>query len=110
MLGRNNMQKRESFGRETLQILEKIIENLEKLNEKMDVMIGLQKHSKKEVQPLPEAPIDISKLFSQQVSRSRAVESAHLNHLVNMKYLKKERKKAAREPHAGSKVVKSVNP
>jgi response regulator of citrate/malate metabolism len=109
------MRKQEGFGRKPLQILEKIRENLERLNEKMEVMIDLQKHVKKEVQPLPEAPIDISTLFSmtdhlrktfialcklneataeevaQQTHRARAVESAYLNQLVIMGYLKKKR-------------------
>jgi predicted transcriptional regulator len=100
-----------------LQILEKIRENLEKLNEKMEVMIELQKHERKEFQTLPsEAPLDVMTLLSmpdhlrktamtvcrlgrataeeiaQQTHRARAVESAYLNQLVIMGYLKKERK------------------
>ncbi|MGB9960133.1 MAG: transcriptional regulator [Candidatus Bathyarchaeales archaeon] len=100
-----------------LQVLEKIRENLERLNEKMEVMIELQKHGAKEIQPLPsEAPLDVMTLLSmpdhlrktamtvcrlgrataeeiaQQTHRARAVESAYLNQLVIMGYLKKERK------------------
>lgn len=100
-----------------LQVLEKIKENLERLNEKMEVMIELQKHERKEFQTLPsEAPLDVMTLLSmpdhlrktamtvcrlgrataeeiaQQTHRARAVESAYLNQLVIMGYLKKERK------------------
>jgi predicted transcriptional regulator len=100
-----------------LQVLEKIKENLERLNEKMEVMIELQKHERKEFQTLPsEAPLDVMTLLSmpdhlrktamtvcrlgrataeeiaQQTRRARAVESAYLNQLVIMGYLKKERK------------------
>jgi hypothetical protein len=108
--------KQEVFGKKPLQILEKIRENLERLNEKIEVMIELQKHSKKDVQMLPEAPLDVMTLLSmpdhlrktamtvcrlgrataeeiaQQTHRARAVESAYLNQLVIMGYLKKERK------------------
>ncbi|MGB9713559.1 MAG: transcriptional regulator [Candidatus Bathyarchaeales archaeon] len=110
------MSSQEALGKKPLQILEKIRENLEKLNEKMEVMIELQKHGKKDVQPLPEAPLDVMTLLSmpdhlrktamtvcrlgrataddiaQQTHRARAVESAYLNQLVIMGYLKKERK------------------
>ena len=108
--------KQEVLGKKPLQILEKIRENLEKLNEKMEVMIELQKHGRKDVQPLPETPLDVMTLLSmpdhlrktamtvcrlgrataeeiaQQTHRARAVESAYLNQLVIMGYLKKERK------------------
>ena len=94
----------------------KISENLERLNEKMEVMIELQKHGRKDVQPLPETPLDVMTLLSmpdhlrktymaacrvgpasakevaQQTKRARAVESGYLNQLVNMEYLKKEQK------------------
>lgn len=112
----NTVSNREALGKKPLQILEKIRENLEKLNEKMEVMIELQKHGKKDVQPIPEAPLDVMTLLSmpdhlrktamtvcrlgrataddiaQQTRRARAVESAYLNQLVIMGYLKKERK------------------
>jgi len=108
--------KQEVLGKKPLIILEKIRENLEKLNEKMEVMIELQKHGRKDTQPLPEAPLDVMTLLSmpdhlrktamtvcrfgrataeeiaQQTHRARAVESAYLNQLVIMNYLKKERK------------------
>ncbi len=110
------MAKQEVLGKKPLQVLEKIRENLERLNEKMEVMIELQKHGRKDVQPLPETPLDVMTLLSmpdhlrktamtvcrlgratadeiaQQTHRARAVESAYLNQLVIMGYLKKERK------------------
>ena len=108
--------KEEILSKKPLYILEKIKENLEKLNEKMEVMIELQKHGRKEFQPLPDASLDVMTLLSlpdhlrktamticrcgrataedvhQQTTRARAVESAYLNQLVIMGYLKKERK------------------
>ncbi|MEM2440649.1 MAG: hypothetical protein QW493_05500, partial [Candidatus Bathyarchaeia archaeon] len=108
---------RELFGKKPLQILEKIKENLERLNEKMEIMIELQKHGRKEFEQLsPEAPLDVMTLLSmpdhlrktamticrlgratadevaKQTRRARAVESAYLNQLVVMGYLKKERR------------------
>ena len=110
------MADKEVLGKKPLQILEKIRENLERLNEKMEVMIELQKHGRRDVQPIPpEAPLDVMTLLSmpdhlrktamtvcrlgratadevaQQTRRARAVESAYLNQLVIMGYLKKER-------------------
>jgi hypothetical protein len=108
----------ETFGRKPLVVLEKIRENLERLNDKMEVMIELQKTGKKDtMQPLAtDAPLDVMTLLSmpdhlrktamticrcgrataeeisEQTSRARAVESAYLNQLVIMGYLKKERK------------------
>lgn len=110
------MAKEEALGRKPMQVLEKIRENLERLNEKMEVMIELQKHGRKEIQPMPDAPLDVMTLLSmpdhlrktamtvcrlgrataeeiaEQTHRARAVESAYLNQLVIMGYLKKERK------------------
>ncbi|MGQ9551568.1 MAG: transcriptional regulator [Candidatus Bathycorpusculaceae bacterium] len=110
------MNKEEVLGKRPLHVLEKIRENLERLNEKMEVMIELQRHGKKDGQPLSEAPLDVMTLLSmpdhlrktamtvcrlgrataeeiaQQTRRARAVESAYLNQLVIMGYLKKERK------------------
>ena len=110
------MSKEELFGKKPLNVLEKIRENLEKLNEKVEIMIELQKHNRKEVQPtLADAPLDVMTLLSMpdhlrktamticrlgratadetadQTKRARAVESAYLNQLVNMGHLKKER-------------------
>jgi len=111
------MSTTEIIGKRPLQILEKIKENLEKLNEKMEVMIELQKHDKKDTMqpPLTETPLDVMTLLSmpdhlrktamtvcrlgratadeiaQQTHRARAVESAYLNQLVIMSHLKKQR-------------------
>jgi len=98
------------------QLLEKIRENLEQLNEKIDVMIEIQKHGKRELpEDLPEA-LDVMTLLSlpdhlrktavalckleeatadevsEQTRRARAVESGYLNQLVVMGYMKKERR------------------
>jgi len=109
------MTRQEVLGRKPIRILEKIRENLEKLNEKMEIMIELQKRGKKDFQPLPDAPLDVMTLLSmpdhlrktamtvcrlgratadevaQQTHRARAVESGYLNQLVIMGHLKKER-------------------
>ena len=110
------MTREEILSKKPLHILEKIKENLEKLNEKMEVMIELQKHGRKEIPPFSDNSLDVMTLLSmpdhlrktamticrcgrataeevaQQTSRARAVESAYLNQLVIMGYLKKERK------------------
>ena len=100
-------------------LLEKIKESLDKLNEKMEVFIEIQRQGKKEqdfvMNDLPEA-LDVMTLLSlpdhlrktavticklghataeevaEQTRRARAVESGYLNQLVLMGYLKKERK------------------
>ena len=104
-------------GKKPVLILEKIKENLERLNEKIEVMIELQKHGRKNLeQPIADAPLDVMTLLSmpdhlrktamavcrlgratadeiaQQTHRARAVESAYMNQLVIMGHLKKERK------------------
>ena len=110
------MTNKEIFSKKPLHVLEKIRENLERLNEKMEVMIELQKHGRHDFQPMPDAPLDVMTLLSmpdhlrktamticrsgrataeeiaQQTNRARAVESSYLNQLVIMGYLKKERK------------------
>jgi uncharacterized protein (DUF1015 family) len=111
------VSKQEVLGKKPLLVLEKIRENLERLNEKMEVMIELQKHDRKDIQqPLADAPLDVMTLLSmpdhlrktamtvcrlgratadetaEQTHRARAVESAYLNQLVIMNHLKKERK------------------
>jgi uncharacterized protein (DUF1015 family) len=111
------VSRQEVLGKKPLMVLEKIKENLERLNEKMEVMIELQKHGKKDMQPpLADAPLDVMTLLSmpdhlrktamtvcrlgratadetaQQTHRARAVESAYLNQLVLMGHMKKERK------------------
>ncbi len=111
------MKKRDFSTKKSLIILEKIRENLEKLNQKIEVMIELQKHGKPSNEPLADvtAPLDVMTLLSmpdhlrktaitvcrlgrataeevaQQTKRARAVESGYLNQLVLMGYLKKER-------------------
>ena len=111
------VSKEQALGRKPVAILEKIKDNLERLNEKMEVIIELQKHDHKDgPQPLQDAPLDVMTLLSMpdhlrktamtvcrsgratadeislQTTRARAVESAYLNQLVLMGYLKKERK------------------
>ncbi len=111
------MSKEEGLGKKPVAILEKIKENLERINEKIEVMIELQKHTHKDTQqPLQDTPLDVMTLLSMpdhlrktamtvcrsgrataeeiavQTTRARAVESAYLNQLVLMGYLKKERK------------------
>ena len=111
------MSKEQVFGRKPVAILEKIRENLERLNEKMEVIIELQRNDNRDSPaPIQDAPLDVMTLLSmpdhlrktamtvcrsgratayqisQQTNRARAVESAYLNQLVLMGYLKKERK------------------
>ena len=97
------------------QLLEKIRESLERLNEKMEAMIEIQKHGQRVNPELPDV-LDVMTLLSlpdhlrktavtlckigeatanevaEQTKRARAVESGYLNQLVIMGYLKKERK------------------
>lgn len=113
----NRVANQEVLSKKPLHVLEKIKDSLERLNEKMEVMIELQKHDKKDLQPpLTDTPLDVMTLLSmpdhlrktamtvcrlgratadevaQQTHRARAVESAYLNQLVIMGYVKKERK------------------
>ncbi|UCH32797.1 MAG: transcriptional regulator [Candidatus Bathyarchaeota archaeon] len=105
------------LGRNPAILLEKIKESLDRLNEKMEVFIEIQKGKKQDfvMQDLPEAldvmtllslpdhlrktAVTICKLgrataeeVSEHTKRARAVESGYLNQLVLMGYLKKERK------------------
>ena len=98
------------------QLLEKIRENLEQLNEKIDVMIEIQRHGQRALpEELPDT-LDVMTLLSlpdhlrktavtlckleeatadevaEQTKRARAVESGYLNQLVVMGYMKKERR------------------
>jgi hypothetical protein len=99
------------------QILEKIRESLDRLNEKMDVFIDIQKHNPRGNldQSIPDV-LDVMTLLSlpdhlrktavtlcklgqataeevaEQTKRARAVESGYLNQLMLMGYVKKERK------------------
>jgi DNA-binding transcriptional ArsR family regulator len=111
--------KNELSSKKPLTILEKIEASLEKLNEKMEIMIEIQKNNSngiKAVPALPDQSLDVMTLLSmpdhlrktamticragkataeeiaEQTTRARAVESAYLNQLVTMGYLKKERR------------------
>jgi hypothetical protein len=110
--------RNEVSNKKPLNILEKIEESLERLNDKIEVMIEIQKNSssQKTSLALPDASLDVMTLLSmpdhlrktamaicrcsrataeetsEQTKRARAVESAYLNQLVIMGYLKKERK------------------
>jgi len=111
------MSRDEIGGRRPLFVLEKIKESLERLNDKMEVIIELQRSEQKDIlQPISDSPLDVMTLLAmpdhlrktamtvcrigratadeiaQQTLRARAVESAYLNQLVLMGYLKKERK------------------
>ena len=114
------MIRNELSSKKPLSILEKIEESLEKLNDKIEIMIEIQKNGNTTNQratiPLPDASLDVMTLLSMpdhlrktamsicrcsrataeeisgQTKRARAVESAYLNQLVIMGYLKKERK------------------
>lgn len=111
--------KNQLLNKRPIAILEKIEQSLEKLNEKIEVMIEIQKSngdSSKSSIALPDASLDVMTLLSMpdhlrktamticrcgrataeeiagMTTRARAVESAYLNQLVIMGYLKKERK------------------
>jgi hypothetical protein len=113
--------RNEQQNKKPLNMLEKIEESLEKLNDKIEIMIEIQKNgnngnSQKASLALPDASLDVMTLLSmpdhlrktamvicrcsrataeeiaEQTKRARAVESAYLNQLVFMGYLKKERK------------------
>ncbi len=97
--------------------LEEIREQLESLNDRMEAVIESQRDVKKvRVHTLPGVPLDAMTLLSmpdhlrhtfmtvcrfnhaaaediaQQTNRARAAESGNLNQLVNMGFLKKEKK------------------
>jgi len=98
-------------------LLQKIKESLDSLNEKLEVMIEIQKHGQR-VNPENSIPnvLDVMTLLSlpdhlrktavtlckldqatadqvaEQTKRARAVESGYLNQLVLMGYVKKERR------------------
>ncbi|MGD6851208.1 MAG: transcriptional regulator [Candidatus Bathyarchaeia archaeon] len=113
------MIRNDLSSKKPLSILEKIEESLERLNAKMEVMIEIQRNgsgSAKVSSVLPDASLDVMTLLSMpdhlrktamticragrataeeiasQTERARAVESAYLNQLVIMGYLKKERR------------------
>jgi len=97
-------------------LLQKIKECLDSLNEKMEVMIEIQKHGQRvNTESIPNV-LDVMTLLSlpdhlrktavtlckmdhatadqvaEQTKRARAVESGYLNQLVLMGYVKKERR------------------
>jgi len=98
-------------------ILQKIKESLDRLNEKIEVMIEIQKHGQhtQSQDGIPDV-LDVMTLLSlpdhlrktavtlckldqatadevaEQTKRARAVESGYLNQLVLMGYVKKERR------------------
>lgn len=103
--------------RSSASILQKIKESLDQLNEKMEVMIEIQKHGQRtqsqdgipdvlDVMTLLSLPdhlrktaVTLCKLdqatadeVAEQTKRARAVESGYLNQLVLMGYVKKERR------------------
>jgi hypothetical protein len=110
--------RKELLNKKPLSILEKIEQSLERLNDKIEIMIEIQKNgsNQKTAMDIPEASLDVMTLLSmpdhlrktamticrctrataeetaEQTKRARAVESAYLNQLVIMGYLKKERK------------------
>ena len=114
------MIRNELSSKKPLNILEKIEESLEKLNDKIEIMIEIQKNGNtnnlRSPLQLPDASLDVMTLLSMpdhlrktamticrctrataeeisdQTKRARAVESSYLNQLVIMGYLKKERK------------------
>ena len=113
------MIKDEIFTKKSITIFEKIEESLERLNQKMEVIIEIQTNAndnQRSALTLPDASLDVMTLLSmpdhlrktamaicrcerataeeiaEQTSRARAVESAYLNQLVIMGYLKKQRK------------------
>lgn len=97
-------------------LLQKIKDSLERLNDKMEVMIELQRHGQRvsrdgipdvlDVMTLLALPDHLRKtavtlcklehatanLVAEQTKRARAVESGYLNQLVLMGYVKKERR------------------
>jgi len=97
-------------------LLQKIKEALDQLNEKMEVMIEIQKHGQHANQEGIPDVLDVMTLLSlpdhlrktavtlckldhatadavaEQTKRARAVESGYLNQLVLMGYVKKERR------------------
>jgi predicted HTH transcriptional regulator len=109
------LSRAEGLGKKPLILLEKIRANLEALNEKLDIIIDVQRSGYKDVK-IPETPLDVMTLLNmpdhlrktaviicrngrataediaEQTSRARAVESSYLNQLVTMNYIKKTRK------------------
>jgi ArsR family transcriptional regulator, lead/cadmium/zinc/bismuth-responsive transcriptional repressor len=120
-LGETGLIRDEMLTKKPLSVLERLEDSLEKLNEKMEVMIELQKNGGgsgegKPVSMLGDVSLDVMTLLSmpdhlrktamticrcgrataeeisENTNRARAVESSYLNQLVIMGYLKKERR------------------
>jgi len=107
--------REEVLGKKPLALLEKIKDNLEALNNKLDVIISIQKTGVKE-KMVPDETLDVMTLLNmpdhlrktavlicksgrataeevaEKTKRARAVESSYLNQLVTMGYIKKMRK------------------
>jgi Fic family protein len=110
------LYRQEGIGKKHLSVLEKIKDNLEKLNEKIDVLIDMQKTTEQDVPKLPDTSFDVITLLNLPdhlrktaiaicrnvrataediadiTNRARAMESSYLNQLVTMGYIKKQRK------------------
>lgn len=106
----------ESLQKKAPTILHQIKKSLDELNEKMDVIIEIQRHHQEKIPSIPDGTLDVMTLLSlpdhlrktaitlcrlgeatadeiaEQTRRARAVESGYLNQLVLMGYLKKERR------------------
>jgi predicted transcriptional regulator len=106
----------ESLQKKAPTILHQIKKSLDELNEKMDVIIEIQRHHQAKIPSIPDGTLDVMTLLSlpdhlrktaitlcrlgeataddiaEQTRRARAVESGYLNQLVLMGYLKKERR------------------
>lgn len=109
------MSRVDGLGKKPLILLEKIKANLEALNNKLDIIIDVQKSGYKSAN-IPESSLDVMTLLNmpdhlrktaiiicrnghttaeelaKQTNRARAVESSYLNQLVTMGYIKKTRK------------------
>jgi response regulator of citrate/malate metabolism len=110
------LYRHEGIGKKHLAVLEKIKDTLEKLNEKIDVLIDVRKATGQEVSKLPDTSLDVITLLNLPdhlrktaiaicrnarataeeiadiTNRARAMESSYLNQLVIMGYIKKQRK------------------
>jgi predicted transcriptional regulator len=110
-----SLSREESFIKKNFILLTKIKDSLEALNEKLDIIIDVQKSGYKDTM-VPETSLDVITLLNlpdhlrktaiiicrnrgataeeiaKHTNRARAVESSYLNQLVTMGYAKKMRK------------------